>query len=396
LTLPALAFAHVSRAVRVRARRALAALGRAARDTLRRGVVAAKSDPVAWADAIAQPLADLGMDRAVDVAREIACATGSDASSHLRGLARALCIAHGASRYPDGPAPRAAIEAALRARCRPGERGRAPGRVLIPLVDDLVWDLAAHRLVQLPVLLPMRGCVVLARRMEVDLGHPLPICVPTSVLPGVPLGRGSDRRMLRSAEGSLARVASAYATSLADPLADEAPVMLVGPLRFVRRSAQGGDSMIVEDAGGLRAALRWPIYGECPPFAKKMLHVLAQPVACHGHLGLVPRLVWLAGDRHAVLAPRVDATPWGDSLLTDLWKSFGELAASGLAARYTDRATVRGKVPYLRAAGYARLAALIDCALPETGADDALAFAGAALMTRALLHSPRWLQGGGS
>lgn len=396
MTLPAPTFAPVSRGTARRVRRALSALGGFADGAVRRGAVAARGEASALIEAIVTPLCAAGMARVAGAAKALVGYSGAAPDAYIRGLARSVLLARAGADYPDGPAPRALLEAALRTRCRAGELARAPGRVLVPLVGELAWDVAARRLVKLRGTLPRSACVILARRVDVDLGHPVPQVDVRHWTPGVPLGRSSDRRMLRHAESSLARVAGAYAAALTDPLADGLPPILIGPLSFVRRSAEGGDTVIVEDAAGIRAAVRWPMFGECPSLVRRPLHVLATPVARHGHLALLPELAWISGARHLVLSSEAEPTPWGDGLLTEVWRHLIDLVESGLAARFASRAALRAKTPFLRAAGFTRLAALIDRAMPEAGADDALAFATAAHLTRAVLHAPRWLQGAGA
>jgi len=342
------------------------------------------------------PLRRLGLDRAAEVACDVRMLGSAPVPQRVRALARALLLPRLAQHFPDGPAPRAALEPLLRAQRPQHEQVLVRGRVLSPLTvtgdGALAWDVGAERLVRLSDPALARDHVVLARRAWLDLERHTRVLRVGRSVEGVRAER-CDRRMLRHAAGSFERVGFALARELGDPFTHETAHRLIGPFRYVRSLAkESGAGAVVEDAAGLRATLVYPPLSLQQAAGRDPIWTLAQPVAQRGRLTLVPALVWLRGRRVPARPMPARGSPWEDGVVADLADHLSSMVELGVEASHTHRSRVRALLPHVDAEGFSALAQLAADAVAPDRATDPLAFALAAHMAHAVLSGPRWVQ----
>jgi hypothetical protein len=335
----------------------------------------------------------MGLDRAAGVAASLGACDATGSPLHMRLLLRAMLLARLGERYPEGPAPRADLEPLLRSRRPEHEQTMRHGLVLSPLAvhggEGLAWDVNEQRVMRVTDASKIGDEALLARSASMDVGRPTPLARLGRVKPGPPAA-SCDRRMLRCAERSFARVGRALGEELGDPFPRDAAPLLVGPFTYVKRTGEAGLWSMVEDGHGLRANLLYT--GRALEAAGPgPLWALARPLGRMGQLALVPHLLWLKGRRVACTPAPVKSAPWEDGVVHELADLMGRVLAGGLEGNFASRAQIRALAPRVASAGFPRLARMAHDAVAPGRESDPLRFAAASHMTQALLLGPRWL-----
>jgi hypothetical protein len=375
-----------------RVRDALSGLRNLARDVVRFGPDCLPSQEAMLQDAIAGPLEQFGLDRvAADLRALLPVPTteGTPPSDRLGPLLRILIACGMAQCYPDPPSKREQMEKMLRSKLDPHEQLVLRGQVLNPLHTGLVWNVGLRRIFSIQTIWEDYSKVGLARTVALGIGSPAPVKTGF-VVPGVTVGPGVDRRMLRCAEGSLMRVSSQLAADLGDPFCDRPAEQLIGPLTVNLHASGLNGKVALMDGDGNLARMQIG-RREIPLNRPVRLHVLARPYASVGQLYLTPSVLWIDGVRRPFSQGEETPEPWKDPLLEDVEGALTDSLRCGLESAASVRHRPNRFARKLLVAGYVELARLVAPALALPAAEAAFPFLFALHLVRVYRYTARFV-----
>lgn len=317
--------------------------------------------------------------------------------SLFRPLVQAIHL--GALARGSGPLP--VLEPMLRSTLAPDERGVLKGRVLVPLEplgknEQMVADAVDGRVMWLPAAAGASDRVLLAARVFVEEEGPVPRIRLSGVKPGVPIGPGSDRKLLARCRSSLVAIAAGWWTAGCRPFPSVPEPQWIGPVTVLRSPGPAGGYR-VEDPRGRQAHLDVPegVLGDLD--VDHVQYLLAYSGSCRGELVLAPVVVWSGrGRRQAARIAHFSTRAMfqqelEDPLLLDVTRKLTALVGQGLSRGGSLEASLAPLAHHLVEGGHRTLAALL-LRLAGGGASAAGALALAGHLAARSRSAVRWFE----